>query len=871
MMSRAEIPILMSIPEPCAEAARHGEPITVGLPFPKGLTRQVEEDWSLVEPSGQSVAHQTRILERWGDGSVRWALLDFSGDTVRGRDVLYRFVHRLGSRSEPPAQIRVQERDRGVTIDTQAARFDVQVGSRFPFTRVAVGSMAGLDVERSGLHVTDIDGHACRVEVVDVKMGERGPLRSVVFVRGTIHVPSGGRRLDLDARLHFFAGHSTVRFVVTIRNPHRAEHRDNLWDLGDRGSIRLGDCSVVFALPQGPDAAHLEAALALDAAIEPFAAPFELYQDSSGGEAWQSHNHLNARHEVPHTFRGFRARSSGSTVDGLRAAPVARLQSSAGQLAVTMRNFWQNFPKALEADDLRLVLGLFPRQRRDGHEIQGGEQKTHTFAVAFGPDPVCEIPLGWCRTPAFVRSSPEWYCETGSVPFLIPLADAPDKGYEQLVRAGIEGPDTFERKREVIDEYGWRHFGEIYADHEAVRSREPAPLASHYNNQYDPVAGFACQFMRTGDRRWWTLMDELASHVVDIDVYHTDEDKAAYNHGLFWHTYHYVDADTSTHRSYPRASRQEVRGGGPASEHNYPSGLLLHYLLTGDELSRTTALEMAQFVIDIDDGTRTIFRFLARGNTGHASASAAPDYHGAGRGSGNSVNALVDGYRLTNDRRFLDKAHQLIRRCVHPGDDIDALNLLDAERRWFYTMFLQALGKYLEFRAERGERDAMYAYARASLLHYARWMAAHERPYLDHAERLQYPTETWPAQDLRKSEVFNLAALHAEGRERAQFRERATFFFHYAVQTLSGMKTRTLARPMVVLLLNGGLHQWLGRHDNAVLPPPDEPSASLAEKQEFAPQRHVARARLMCLAVAAAAVVLLLLLWAVAMRTNARL
>ena len=47
-------------------------------------------------------------------------------------------------------------------------------------------------------------------------------------------------------------------------------------------------------------------------------------------------------------------------------------------------------------------------------------------------------------------------------------------------------------------------------------------------------------------------MHELAVHVRDIDVYHTDEDKSAYNHGLFWHTVHYVDAGTSTHRSYPR-------------------------------------------------------------------------------------------------------------------------------------------------------------------------------------------------------------------------------------------------------------------------------------------------------------------------------
>ena len=124
-----------------------------------------------------------------------------------------------------------------------------------------------------------------------------------------------------------------------------------------------------------------------------------------------------------------------------------------------------------------------------------------------------------------------------------------------MLDAAIDGPDTFDAKREVIDEYGWRHFGDIYGDHEAVFQKGPTPLVSHYNNQYDPIAGFAYQFLRGGDPRWFRHMDELAAHVTDIDIYHTDRDKAAYNHGLFWHTYHYVDADLATHRSYPRSLR----------------------------------------------------------------------------------------------------------------------------------------------------------------------------------------------------------------------------------------------------------------------------------------------------------------------------
>src|SRR4029077_10235142 len=115
---------------------------------------------------------------------------------------------------------------------------------------------------------------------------------------------------------------------------------------------------------------------------------------------------------------------------------------------------------------------------------------------------------------------------TGVVPFLTPSRDDPHTEYLRLVDSAIEGTDTFAAKREVIDEYGWRHFGDIYGDHEAVFQKGPTPLVSHYNNQYDAVAGLAYQYLRSGDVRWFQQMDELAWHVIDIDIYHTDQDKA---------------------------------------------------------------------------------------------------------------------------------------------------------------------------------------------------------------------------------------------------------------------------------------------------------------------------------------------------------
>ena len=71
-------------------------------------------------------------------------------------------------------------------------------------------------------------------------------------------------------------------------------------------------------------------------------------------------------------------------------------------------------------------------------------------------------------------------------------------------------------------------------------------------------------------------------------------------------------------------------------------------------------------VVDMDDGDRTGFRWLARGPTGLASASRSPSYHGPGPGAGNSIAVLLNGFLLSGERALFDKAGALIRRCISP-------------------------------------------------------------------------------------------------------------------------------------------------------------------------------------------------------------
>lgn len=834
--------------KPCGLAPgptiRHGEPVTFGVPLPRGAVRDPLA-WTAIDAQGRKQRVQTRVLERWSDKSARWVLVDARIDADASAGTEFQLETSDPAAASPGPAIVVLESGGAVAVDTGAARFTLRAAGAFPFDAVDVAEAPALSPGASGLMVTDSLGEARRAEIRSVEVEERGPLRVVVLIRGIVPAGAGPGQLVLTARVHLYAGLPTVRLLVTLTNPNRAVHKGGFWDLGDPGSILVEDASIALGFP-GAVSPTVRASLESGAPWAAYETPFEVYQDSSGGERWQSSNHLNRERRVPTSFRGYRVRGGSSPGAGLRATPIVVASCAGRTIAATLPCFWQNFPKAIEVGDAGVALRLFPGQYAALHEIQAGEQKTHEVFLSFGADEVTAEPVEWCRARLVPCVDPAWVMASQAVPFLALL----DPAHAALVNAAIQGPDRFEVKREVIDEYGWRHFGEIYGDHEGVRHAGPAPLVSHYNNQYDPIAGFAQQFLRTGDPRWWTSMTELAAHVIDIDVYHTDKDKSAYNGGMFWHTYHYGDADTATHRTYPASARGRIHGGGPSADHNYGGGLALHYLLTGDEASRRVVVDLAQFVINIDDGQLTELRWLDRGSTGRATLSAG--YYGPGRGPANSLNALIEGHRLSSNDAFMRKADELIRRVVHPSEGVGRHGLGDPERRWFYTMFLQSLGRFLHYKVERGELDDLYGYGRASLVHYGRWMTEHECPYLEKPEKLEFPTETWAAQDIRKSDVFALAAVHAEGSERERFLGRARFFHEYSVSTLSKMPTRALARPVVVLLTSGATLAWVDRSPGS-LPMPTV-SVDYGRPASFEPQRARAIRKLAWLAIAGAAV-----------------
>ncbi len=816
----------LSIPISVAETAgiaRSAEPVSAGIPLPREAVFGVGE-LALLDAAGNAVPTQFEVLARWPDGSVKWLLVEFQATVAGGQTAVFELRRAAAIMKARP--IAVKETEEGFEVDTGRAFFYLDKRLHKPFSRVRVDGREVLDGGSSNIALIDFEGRTCAPRITGAVLETAGTLRTTVRFEGKMLAQGAEPLADFISRVTFFAGRSVVKVKLTLRNSRGACHPGGLWDLGDAGSIYFRDLSIAVALLQSGPPRVLWS-------TEPGAATreaerLEIYQDSSGGENWRSSNHVDKSGVVGCSFRGYRATADARTSEGLRATPTVSLSADGAGITGAIEGFWQNFPKSIEVDGRTMTLRLFPRQFRGGFELQPGEQKTHTVYLSFDGALSASSSLDWVHRKLRVSAAPQSYAASRALSYVAPkeAAGAPSQAVarmERLVDNAVSGERTFFDRREIIDEYGWRNFGDLYADHEAVGHASDAPLIAHYNNQYDVVNGALVQYVRTGDCRWFDLASDLALHVIDIDIYHTAADRRVFNGGMFWHTQHYTDAATATHRAYSKAASAGLgshqSGGGPSSEHNYTSGLLLYYYLTGEPAAREAVVGLADWVMNMDRRGGGVLGLLDRRPRGLCSITVSWDYHGPGRGAANSINALLDAFALTGREQYRRKAEELICRSIHPKDDIEARNLGDIEHRWSYTVFLQMLAKYLDFKAERCEIDRMYAYARASLLHYVRWMLAHEAPYRTMLERVEIPTETWPAQDIRKSNVFSLAARYAEEPLRSELLERGKFFFERSIDDLLEFETCTLTRPIVLMMTNGYVQSYFAAHAPEPAPP----------------------------------------------------
>lgn len=853
-------------------------PVSGGLCLPRG---QLKDIGSLVAWCGdQPIVVQAEVLNRWSDGSVRWILASMI--MPRLERSLIRAHNKSASTSTAEKQATAATTGSfAVPTPLRLETSAICPEANGPATscryaegeiRLSIRQLTGDRPTENTLLIRpvlqNVAGSPFNIRIESVREEANGPVRQIVTADAHLE-DHPAIRLQLRFTIWNSVGDSgrLIELQTRIRNSQRAKHEGGLWDLGDPGSFRFGSFGLQIGHVDQGSGSLISWRCEAGQPVQEFRGRGQLTirQHGSGGPNWNSDNHLTAEEQLGVLNQGYDVSSPGGTNHGLRAEPLVRIAGDSGCLTVAVPEFWQQFPGSIAAGDGRITVGLFPDISPLQHELQAGEQKTRSVWISDDAHITDLSDLDWTLSPARMLQPPDAYEQAQVFPWFLAdrtvdpssgrplrssahaedssLPDDPQR-LSRYLRRALTGRFSLSSRRESIDEFGWRHYGDLPADHEQRHYQGPGTVVSHFNNQFDMIYGSILQMCAAGDAGWFDLFDPMARHVCDIDIYHTSEDRPAFNGGLFWHTDHYVNAHTATHRTY---SARNVPpggeyGGGPSCEHNYTTGLLHYYFLTGYREAYEAVLSLAEWVIRMDDGRGTILGILDDGPTGLASATVSEDFHGPGRGAGNSVNALLDAWLLTASDRFLLKAEELIRRCVHPRQSLYAMRLLDSEQRWSYTVFLNSLCRYLLIKLEAGQQDTMYSFARRVMSHYGRWMAASEVPALSRPDELKYPTEAWAAQEFRKANVLRLAALcEDDPRQAASMRSRARELNNAAWDDLlrfgeAGLNVRCLS-----IIMTEGQRDLFHRLSSTRMLPPGPANQDDSEWTMFVPQKQRVR------------------------------
>ncbi|MCF6324177.1 MAG: hypothetical protein L3J89_07635 [Gammaproteobacteria bacterium] len=780
-----------------------------GIPFPTGKVTSLTQ--LTLHLGNNTIECHAHPLCYWQDGSIKWINIGFFHSATAQKQ-----YHLLIS-NEPTVKptfhdapgLQISNDANNLTISTPEHRFTISLTSlaltaqRANKPQLTIASLAGTlssDNQPTSAKLTHWRSRSFQsltsnnaVNIIELEL------------EGYFEYKTDKQPLRFTTVVEFYRAMPLIKIQTTLHNPNPATHPRGLWDLGDQGSELLNAFGFDLELANND---NLSYQISRDAPWQQARPDTHITQHASGGDNWQSPIHVDKNNQVTLKTNGFEITENHNQIStGIRATPIIY---GVNGTSLTVGKFWENFPSSIIINNKnKLQINLFPAINGTLHELQGGEKKTHTFWLNFSDQ---SDALHWVHTPPTAKADTDWLVTCSALPVFIPISET--DGVAKLIGIGLTHEHNFFAKRETVDEYGWRNFGDLYADHESLGYKGKELFISHYNNQYDPIYGFLRQFLLTGDNRWFELADDLAQHVKDIDIYHTTDDKAEYNGGLFWHTDHYLKAATATHRSFSKAQGNtpdvdRSGGGGPGGQHCYTTGLAYHHLLTGSEESKQMVLSLTQWIARVYDGSNTCFELLlafknrqASGRKNHFNGQYPLD-----RGTGYYIIALLDCYQLTQEPDYLLKAEQIIRNTAHPADDIAERNLANIEECWFYTVLLQAICHFLDIKDASKSYDEAFYYARDTLLHYANWMLVNESPYLHKSEILEFPNDTWAAQELRKTHILAAAFYYAPN-DQEPYLDKAKFFRDYVVTQLSTSIEKSYTRILVLLMQNHGPYEY---------------------------------------------------------------
>jgi hypothetical protein len=560
-----------------------GMPMTFGAPLAEG--RIADAPSCALRCQAELLPAQTRIHARWPDGSARWLLVDVPCPS------------RLDTAVQAPAELLVdaplaspaaglswQVSDEAIRVEGRHLRVTVARQGPFPAQIERWGRPLGPEPKGAPgwQRVLGAEGPCLLGELGNgvalasgapegLALEEAGAERAVIRYELPLVDPQGVAHFRTTVRLHVYARLAFVRFAVrtVVTSPALAPA------FGGQNLDHL--TPELEYLRNAVDGSEGEAASLLRVrSLELRLA----WDEAAGGKRTrvvQEHDH------------GYWVEQAGAVEERIGRRPgLFTYQGTGAMLALCIKDFWQRYPKGVRQDGDTITLEILPAlsgaplpgyddlshklyswydPARAHYRLKAGLALTVELLAGFPTDEQeAEDWQAWLETPPLVRPDLDYLNATGALLPLTAKAGSPLPHYETLIDGALA---AWARLVDERHEYGFANYGDTYSDSEWFWS----------NNEYDATLCQYVEFLRGGDPAWYLLGGRSARHLTDVDTCNYSAQPAQigaqYTH-IPGHAGGYL----------PPYFRCKIAGSSFKPSHSWVEGAVLHYLLTGDEITR---------------------------------------------------------------------------------------------------------------------------------------------------------------------------------------------------------------------------------------------------------------------------------------------
>lgn len=569
---KLKIEVFQALREGVRGVAFDNDYARIGLPFPKGMVKELNGRPSL---SVIGAPFQTRTLKKWPDGSVKWGLIEFL--TSVSKEKKNEVYVKKGQGVIQNKFIAIDSKD-VIAIDTGPLQVEIKKKGFNIFDKVIV---AGKEIVRSnssrGVVLIDGTGNeflASLDENTKVSIEDNGPVAAVIRVDGG-HFNSKNKLLDYTMRLFFCQGKNSVKVEYTLRNASVASVRHAfIKSLNLETALNLtGGIKTVFSTHSGTKEVDLgKGDIVFYQAVSDF--PWVSDGDSfyyhgpippdysreegrgyaqEGYRVWQNENFLiqGRRNEFPDL--GF---IDISDSEGL--GMTAGIRYMAGQ-----------WPKSLKVHNPgKVMISLWPKENGNGYWIRYGSHTTFEVLYVFHADlstkPMDEMER--FQYPLIARAPIDWYNKNveGMYPLYHLISFSDEKKLAQSLDVGY-GVGWRKPKFRVWRYHYWG-LGAFLNQHDFGR----IALMNSVREDRD--------LRKAGE--WYLSAEVMFNYYADWAVYHSDD-------------YDYAKAQFRPSEHNDEAELAKVVFEW---EHQHWYGMSLYYYMTGDERIKEAVLDWGEYI-----------------------------------------------------------------------------------------------------------------------------------------------------------------------------------------------------------------------------------------------------------------------------------